>query len=294
MSHPFPHGSPRRQSWSAILPLSFAMAALLASASAPAAAAQAGIDLIDGRKVESLTLKHPAARTVVVFESGLRGTLDQWDKVLDAVSQDASVFAYNRAGYANSEAVGGRRDGATIVRQLRQVLKHKGLAPPYVLVGHSLGALYVQQFARMHPEEVMGVVLVDGILPRMVKKPDEFPLTTRLAKRVLLSDTVSREVDSIHETGEQVLALPGIDHKPMIQLINVPKSSTAIPVDFGAFNRDAANVALIRGLYPNAKKVVVDSDHQMQSANPEAVVKAIRQIIGGQAGGDAAGRSAAP
>lgn len=259
--------------------LLLAIAALVASANAMAAAGQARVDVIDGRKVESVTIRHPGARAVVVFESGLRGTLDQWDKVLDAVSPEASVFAYNRPGYVNSEASDTPRDGATIVRQLRQVLRHKGLQPPYVLVGHSLGALYMQQFARTYPNEVMGIVLVDGLLPRMVKKPDEFPFTTRLAKRVILSNTVSREVDSIHATGEQILALPGIDAKPMIRLINVPTASTAIPVDFGAFNRDAANVAFIRTLYPNAKKVMVDSDHQMQTANPEAVVKAIRELL---------------
>ena len=52
-----------------------------------------------------------------------------------------------------------------------------------------------------------------------------------------------------------VAALPGIDHMPMIKLINVPKSATAIPVDFGAFNHDPATIAFVRGLYPNARKV---------------------------------------
>ena len=201
-----------------------------------------------------MTIKHPASNVVVVFESGLRGTLDRWDKVLDAVSPSASVFAYNRPGYANSDATEAPRDGATIVRQLRQVLKHKGLAPPYVLVGHSLGGLYMQLFAKLYPDEVAGIVLVDALLPRVVKKTEEFPWTTRLAKNVFFSSTVGREVDSIYATGEQVLALPEIDNKPMIRLINVPKAATAIPVDFGAINRDPQNVAFVRALYPNAKK----------------------------------------
>lgn len=267
-----------------LLPALFlSTAGLLLAGTASAAVEKVRIDQVDGRKVESVTIKTPASNVVVVFESGLRGTLDKWDKVLDAVSPKASVFAYNRPGYANSEATEAPRDGETIVRQLRQVLKHKGLAPPYVLVGHSLGGLYMQLFARRYPDEVKGIVLVDSLLPGMVKKPEDFPLTTRLAKNVFFSNAVSREVDSIHETGEEVLALPGIDNKPIIKLINAPKSATAIPVDFGAFQRDAATVALVRGLYPNAKKVIVDSDHQMQSANPEAVARAILEIVGPQA-----------
>ena len=37
--------------------------------------------------------------------------------------------------------------------------------PPYVLVGHSLGGLYVQLFARRLPEDVGGVVLVEATHP---------------------------------------------------------------------------------------------------------------------------------
>jgi pimeloyl-ACP methyl ester carboxylesterase len=245
-----------------------------------AAAEKASVDTIDGRKVESVTIKHPGSKVVVVFESGLRGTLEKWDKVLDTVSPNATVFAYNRPGYAQSEATDAPRDGSTIVEQLREVLKQKGLAPPYVLVGHSLGGLYMQLFARRYPNEVQGIVLVDSLMPKMVKKPDELPLASRIGKRLFFSNTVGREIDGIYNTGETVAALPGIDTMPMIKLVNVPKSATAIPVDFGAFNRDPATVAFVRGLYPNAKKVIVDSDHRIQSANPEVVAKAIADIIG--------------
>jgi pimeloyl-ACP methyl ester carboxylesterase len=244
-----------------------------------AAAEKATVDRIDGRNVESVTIRHPASKVVVVFESGLRGTLEKWDKVLDEVSPSATVFAYNRPGYAQSDATDAPRDGATIVEQLRQVLKQKGLAPPYLLVGHSLGGLYVQLFARRYPNEVRGIVLVDSLMPKMVKKTDALPLATRIGKSLFFSSTVGREIDGIYETGEMVAALPGIDHMPIIKLVNVPKSATAIPVDFGAFNRDPATVAFVRGLYPNAKKVIVDSDHQIQSANPEVVAKAIADII---------------
>lgn len=245
-----------------------------------AAAEKASIEMVDGRKVESVTMKHPASKVVVVFESGLRGTLVKWDKVLDAVSPNATVFAYNRPGYAQSDATDAPRDGSTIVEQLRQVLRQKGLAPPYVLVGHSLGGLYMQLFARCYPNEVQGIVLVDSLMPKMVKRSDALPLTIRIGKQLFFSSTVGREIDGIYDTGETVAALPGIDHMPMIKLVNVPKSATAIPVDFGAFNRDPATVAYVRGLYPNAKNVIVDSDHQIQSANPEVVARAIADMIG--------------
>jgi pimeloyl-ACP methyl ester carboxylesterase len=254
-------------------------ACLACAAPASATGTTATIDFVGGRKVESVTILKPASKVVVVFENGSRGTLDKWDKVLDAVSPHASVFAYNRPGYANSGSTDTPRDGSTIVEQLRQVLKQKGLAPPYVLVGHSMGGLYMQLFARRYPEEVAGIVLLDSLMPRMVKKPEGFPLTIRIAKQLFLSSAMAGEIDKIYETGETVVALPGIDYIPMIKLINVPKSATAVPLDLGVFDRDPATIAFVRGLYPNAKKVIVDSDHQMQSATPDVVARAIVEMI---------------
>lgn len=249
------------------------------AAPAYAATEKASIELVGGREVESVTIRTPASRAVVVFENGLRGTLDRWDHVIDAVSPHASIFAYNRPGYARSGDTEGARDGSTVVEQLRQVLQHKGLAPPYILVGHSLGGLYMQLFARRYPQEVAGIVLVDSLMPKMVKKPESFALTARLGT-LFFSSAVRREIDGIYETGETVAALPRIDHLPVTMLLNVPKSATAIPVDFGVFNRDPATVAFVRGLYPNAKRVVVDADHQLQSANPEVVAGAIIDMLG--------------
>lgn len=252
---------------------------LLCASPAQAAVERATVDVIDGRRVESLTIRNPAAKATVVFENGSRATLDGWDKVVDAVSPGATVFAYNRPGYANSEASDAPRDGATIVEQLRSALRQKGLAPPYVLVGHSLGGLYMQLFARRYPEEVKGLVLVDALYPRVVKKPGDFPLYTRAGKWLFFSRTVRDEIDRIHETGEMVAALPRIDDKPIIRLINRPLSSTAIAVDFGAFNFDEGTRAFVRGLYPKAKTVVADASHQMQVTHPEIVSAAIREIL---------------
>lgn len=258
--------------------LSLACIGLLATQTAHAADTPA-VDVIEGRKLESLTIRNPAARATVVFENGSRATLGGWNKVIDAVSPSATVFAYNRPGYANSEPTSTPRDGATIVEELRATLKRKGLAPPYVLVGHSLGGLYMQLFARRYPQEVKGLVLVDALYPRTVKKTADFPLYARAGKWLFFSRTVGEEIDRIHETGELIAALPRIDDKPIIRLVNRPVSSTAIGVDFGAFNFDAGTRAFVRGLYPKAKTVVADASHQMQRTHPDIVATAVLEIV---------------
>jgi pimeloyl-ACP methyl ester carboxylesterase len=118
----------------------------------PCAAAQNQpvVESIAGRQVESLTIHNPASPLVVVFEAGSRGTIDKWGKVLEGAGRDATVFAYNRPGYGNSEASTTPRDGRTVVEELRQVLRHKGLKPPYVLGFNSTPTLIVMVDFLLH------------------------------------------------------------------------------------------------------------------------------------------------
>ncbi|MDQ2820065.1 MAG: alpha/beta fold hydrolase [Pseudomonadota bacterium] len=253
--------------------------AFLCAAPAFAALPAPTIDTINGREVESLTLRHPTSNSVVVFEGGSRSTIDKWGTVPTLLGADASVFVYNRPGYGNSAIATTPRDGRTIVEELRTTLRYKGLKPPYVLVGHSLGGLYMQLFARAYPDEVTALILVDSLYPRMIKKTADFPWMTRLAGQLAFSRSVWREIEQIDATGEMVLALPGIDDKPIVRLLNQPTSSTAIAVDFGAFRMDDATRDGVRALYPKAKRVVVDSSHQMALTSPDVVAAAIRQVL---------------
>jgi pimeloyl-ACP methyl ester carboxylesterase len=219
----------------------FSAASLFCASHAIGAVRNVSIDVIDGREVESMTITNPEARAVVVFENGSHATLDKWDKVIDSIASDTSIFVYNRPGYGKSKVTEARRDGKTIVEELRRNLKHKGLAPPYILVGHSLGGLYMQLFARRYPEEVKGIVLVDSVYPRMVKKPEEFPLSTRVGKWLFFSSSVGKEIDLIHETGEQVLSSGSIDDKPIIELFNHPKGGNRRSCRFRRHQSRSAN-----------------------------------------------------
>jgi pimeloyl-ACP methyl ester carboxylesterase len=275
-----------RQDGQAMLAFSFmetpmfkVISMLICLATAMPAFAAPVIETINGRQVESLTLRHSTSGDVVVFESGSRSVIDKWGTVPEQVALDATVFVYNRPGYGNSAIADTPRDGRTIVDELRGVLRSKGLRPPYVLVGHSVGGLYMQLFARAYPDEVKALVLVDSLYPRMVKKAQDFPLLTRLAGQLAFSRSVWCEIEQIDATGEMVLQLPGIDDKPVVRLVNQPQSSTAIAVDFGAFRMDDNTRDGVRALYPRAKTIVADSSHQMALTSPEIVTAAIRQVL---------------
>src|SRR3989344_4654934 len=135
------------------------------------------------------TVEHALAgqgAPVVVFENGLGANLDWWAKVWPDTVQETTALAYNRAGYGHSEASPGPRDGAHVVEELRALLKARKLPPPYVLVGHSLGGLYMQLFARQYPGEVAALVLVDSTHPDQMRgagNPDLWPTWLKVAFR---------------------------------------------------------------------------------------------------------------
>ncbi len=114
---------------------------------------------VDGRAVE--VVEAGVGEATVVFESGLGDDWTPWDDVASEVSRHARVFAYSRPGYGDSDPSSTPRDAGHIVAELRVLLTSQGYAPPYVLVGHSFGGTYMELFAKSHPDEVAGVVLVD-------------------------------------------------------------------------------------------------------------------------------------
>ncbi|WP_263569238.1 alpha/beta fold hydrolase [Roseateles oligotrophus] len=277
----------------AVLTCLATLSAGLDSAHASEAAAMPALARLHGQVIEQLSINAHEAQGTLVFENGSRAQMEGWSAVIGAlaaqtqqgqqltagVSKPWALFAYDRPGIGRSEATERPRDGRQIVADLRELLQQKGHKPPYLLVGHSLGGLYMQLFARQYPSEVKGLVLVDSLYPGIIKKPEDFPLYTRWAKAVFMSRMAGREIDAIHATGEAVLALPWSAQIPVTRLINVPKGASAIAVDFGVVNADEATIARVRALYPGAKTVVLDSDHQIQRANPEAVVQAIQEMM---------------
>jgi pimeloyl-ACP methyl ester carboxylesterase len=92
--------------------------------------------------------------------------LEVWDGVFAALDPALSAFAYSRPGYNGSGALADdARTSEEAAALLRAVLAGAGVAPRYVLVGHSLGGLYIAKYAANYADEVAGLVFVDGRPP---------------------------------------------------------------------------------------------------------------------------------
>lgn len=98
---------------------------------------------------------------VVVFESGHGTPMGNWDRVLEGVSALAPLITYDRPGIGQSEPVDEMPTMKNVSDRLIRILNHLNLEPPYILVGHSLGGLYVRGFAIYYPEMLAGLVIID-------------------------------------------------------------------------------------------------------------------------------------
>ncbi len=100
-------------------------------------------------------------RFAVVFEGDLGSSSPEWWSIQDRLSRDAVVVTYDRAGYGWSDEGPEPRSSLQIVTELETLLTAAGVREPLVLVGHGLGGLYMQHFARRNPGRVRGLVLVE-------------------------------------------------------------------------------------------------------------------------------------
>jgi pimeloyl-ACP methyl ester carboxylesterase len=105
-----------------------------------------------------------AGAPTVLMDSGLGGTVLDWQLVQPEVAGFARVCTYDRAGMGWSEPGTQPRTSQQIVKELHTILGNAGVEGPYVLVGHSFGGTDVQVYASRYPDEVAGVVLVDSAL----------------------------------------------------------------------------------------------------------------------------------
>jgi len=98
---------------------------------------------------------------VIIFENGMGVNLGNWKKILDEVLSFAPVFAYDRAGIGKSDKIFKMPTTKFVAESLHDILKTLKIAPPYILVGHSLGGVYVRSFAGFYPDEISGLVFID-------------------------------------------------------------------------------------------------------------------------------------
>lgn len=220
-------------------------------------------------------------KPTVIFESGYGGGDEDWASVQPEISQITRTFSYCRAGLGYSDPSPLRSTSLNQVHELHSLLKNAKVKPPYIIVAHSIGSYNASIFAGLYTNEVAGIVFVDpslenqlddikNLTPTKYKEfLSTFPYPEQSLKDMMLSADEVKEIrkkDSLRNIPVIVL---GAD-----ELIN-----PSYP-EYKVINKRIKDLKALAALSNKGKFIFVkNSGHYIQSAHPEVVMNAIKDII---------------
>jgi pimeloyl-ACP methyl ester carboxylesterase len=118
------------------------------------------LDAGDGAKLNVTCLG--SGSPIVVFDSGWSDWAPAWAVVQPRIAQFTRACSYDRAGSGFSTPGPLPRTTERIATELHNALRNGGIEGPYVLVGSAFGGDHVRAFADLFPNDVAGLVMVDG------------------------------------------------------------------------------------------------------------------------------------
>jgi len=214
----------------------------------------------------------------VVFEAGFGAGLASWSTVQSNIAKFARTVSYDRAGIGQSEAGPKPRAAKQIALELHTALQNAGIGPPFVLVGHSFGGIYVRVFADMYPKEVAGMVLIDPSQETF----DEWTRTHQEAQRTALDEQIAKASLGVRDESAEV--------NTSYQQARAAKVPAGVPVILLTAMKDDTMPAAVRAVWaekheewiakvPGGKHLRVEnSGHFIQGEQPQIVIDAIKQV----------------
>jgi len=219
----------------------------------------------------------------IVLLAGAGGQLDSWYKLYPDIEQLGTVFIYDRPGVGASPKPREAQYGETVIAQLRQLLQAAGVEPPFVLVGHSFGALHANLFAREFADEVAGVLFLEATAPDDVTGLKQFQAPWQRAFIRLLDRVAPRDAfDEIRhqlETVRDIAEAPAFPPVP----VTVVSGGKRLPrwLMPSALVRERERTQLgLAALSPLGERIVAQrSAHFPQMSEPQVVLDALKSLI---------------
>jgi len=225
-----------------------------------------GKEIVNSRSTKYAQIDN--ATPTVVFENGMNAGMKFWDEVFLEIGKTHTVFAYNRNDKKDTE---NKRVSTNRVEHLRELLLKRGLKPPYVLVGHSLGGTYVQYFTKKYPSEVVGVVVVDTPCPGAMEDVSVFPKVL-----IRLYSNIFKE---IHQIDQKILALPTTNTEMSILVATQKRFTSQYKEYIPMTNLIHEKAKEYSTLYPQCTIQWIDTGHVVMFEKPELVSETIKELL---------------
>jgi pimeloyl-ACP methyl ester carboxylesterase len=225
---------------------------------------------IEGQRFRIKTLG--AGQHTVVFESGMSDSLEVWGAIPDSIARNAKVFLYDRAGIGKSDTSRLERTIPNMVFELRSLLRHEAVAPPYVLVGHSLGGLIARFFAGSYPSEVRALLLLDPA-------PESFwnSMSEEELRKYIEGGNEWYEARFPRQyRAEWYQFIPNLAY---MTHLNIDKHLPIILVSATAWKWYKYHEDILAG-YDHSQHIELEGEHHIFKNHPDLTVKYINELLG--------------
>ena len=205
----------------------------------------------------------------VVMDASLGADSSTWSAVEPLLARYTRVCVYDRAGLGRSDPGPVPRTSQTVVDELMTLLRIAGVPGPYVLVGHSVGGLNMQLFAREDGgRTVVGVVLVDAT-------PAEFAAVVESVGFPVPTPEETGEGFDIRASSAEVLAAPPFPAVPLVVLTH------GVPILPPPLEQPWQELQVAQAqLSPMGRLVVArGAGHFIHDDNPRLVVRSVIQVV---------------
>ena len=214
----------------------------------------------------------------IILESGFDAGMETWGGIVDSLTHYARVYTYDRPGYGRSNKKDPPRTFKEVAQQLHTNLIARNIPPPYLLVGHADGALIVNMFARLYPDETQAALMIDPAHPDFY----DYLRENEALIYDLLFDYIGKgqrryEFDLIKDTSEDFKYAPEFPDIPLIVLMagrHTTLESEALKAKTLEFHED------LKKMSSKGKRYLVeDSGYYIHKNNPNLIIENVLQLM---------------
>ncbi|MFC1564908.1 alpha/beta fold hydrolase [candidate division KSB1 bacterium] len=245
---------------------------------------------VGGRKLHCFAYGKGSPSVILV--SGFNGPQETWNAVVPALAEMTTVVTYDRAGYGKSEIGGLPAHGIQSAKDLKILLEELNVPKPYVLVGHSYGERVVSFFTSMYPENMGGLIILDGQHPdildeqRKVLKGRDLERLNQMTSMMRTPQNPKTEADYMFITLEQAKKIGNMPQIPYFVVTSGSNREGGIPPGFSDEGREKLvelGIEVQKKLVdriPGGKHIILDDvSHYMQLEKPKPVIKIITDMV---------------
>jgi pimeloyl-ACP methyl ester carboxylesterase len=236
------------------------------------------------------TVDTPGGDPPLVFLNGAFGTVQNWNRVVERLGAEFRAVRFDARARGKSSP-SGDYSVATAVDDVERVIRATGIERP-IVVGWSHGATLAVRYAAQLPEQVAGLVLIDGAYPiALLDEAGQEKIRTqfrRLGWLMRIAAVFGRSARmSPTESAEVVIEMDGVngDLGPDFAALACP---TVFVVGTGAHSgatedemrrsRAAVTVAEVANPRVSVFAVSPHKHTQILSKDPGTVVAAIEEV----------------